>query len=121
MKELTIQANVCTLINALQENLKRHKKDYKIAREIYFDDLCQILNEMIDDAEEKVEREDRYLVSLVAPRDESEQYKRHIGFLELSEEKEIEISMEDYQRIVEDDWDWIIQANRVNATYSSRI
>ena len=120
MLDIKIKATIGSLIGSLEANKAAHIADYKVAREIYFIDLRTELEDMRKDACEENFRADQFGLNLRPPRNEAEKYDKYINMLNLSTESIIEIGVDEYERFVEDKWDWAISARNLNSIYSSK-
>ena len=60
------------------------------------------------------------IYTLNKPVDASKMYEQYISLLSQSTDKELTLALNDANAIINDSWDWAIQAKTVNSTYSSR-
>lgn len=117
-KELTVKKK--ELLDHLWKNREAHLEDYETALIVYHKDLREKLMELAEDAAKNLLRKDNYLIGFLPPVLNLKDYDRHIGFLEMAEENEITITIEEYDRYINDNWEWIANVKMQNSFYSSR-
>lgn len=117
MKALKITVKKGKLIGFLKTNRQKHAEDYEEAVGAYFRKLKETLATFQAQAGANKFRKDNYHLTLVRPEDRTEDYDRIIGMLEMAEGEDIEIDTEQYDCIVNDQWDWARRAYLSNATY----
>lgn len=108
------------LIDALKQHREQHKKDYEKAVRVYFRDLQKMVDAFDKDIAARKFRDDQYTQHHQQPMDNTAEYDKHIGFLEMAAETELELTIEQYDCYINDEWDWISHTKILNATYSSR-
>lgn len=114
---LTLKVKVDELVKHLRTNKEEHLKEYSEAVEKYFEQLCENLEELRLDAESGIKREDGYRIQLQHPQDASANYDKYINMLEMTEDDIIEIGVDEYEKFVEDNWEWVIGAKLLNSSY----
>ena len=102
MNPITVDKN--KLLKVLKENLSRHKEIFLDAMKGYRKKAIELLDANIDRA--KSGGRINLHISLDQPIDQSQDYERVIGMLEMAHEALIELSEVDYSRYVLDTWDW---------------
>jgi hypothetical protein len=114
MEKMTIKRQ--DLIDVLKKNLEVHRDEFVKAQEGYRREAIKELDRMLDDARKgnKILR----AISMPEPTDHSDDYKSAIRMLEMCVDPEIEITAEDFDRLVMDDWGWKGRWSATNATYS---
>ena len=105
------------LLEILKENLSRHKKIFLDAMKGYRKKVIELLDAHI--AEAKGGGKIFTTIHLREPVDQTEDYERVIGMLEMAEETLIELSEGDYARYVLDTWDWSGNFYTTNSAYTS--
>lgn len=103
------------LLEALVKNLQTHRDTFLKAQEGYREEVVKELDRMLKDAREgkKIKR----AISWPEPEDHSSDYEHAIRMLEMCVDEEIEITSEDFQRLVMDDWGWKAHWSDVTANY----
>ena len=93
-----------TLLAALKKNRDGHRKVFLKAQE-GFRRLCiEHLDKMLASA--KAGKAFATSIGLIAPQDHTKEYDVNIQMLEMSEDKKLVISEEQFRHFVQDDWDW---------------
>lgn len=104
------------LLEVLILNRTKHKATVNEAFTKYRELVIVELDKMI--AEAKSGRKIRRAIDLVEPMDMTETYDTAILMLEMSVDKNIELSMFEFQQYVEDHWQWSDQFNCSNVMYT---
>lgn len=111
--DLKISVNRNGLLNTLKGNLEEHEKIFNEAREKYQKTLIQFLESLLDSAKSGGHHgkgshsiNDMLYKAPEKPYDCSDEYKRIIGMLELSDSEAVTLSAQDYKHFVMDEWDW---------------
>jgi len=120
MLDMKIKVKVSELIDSLRENKKAHVEDFKKAKSVYFDDLEEALDKLTVDAVQGTIRDDNYMIMFRPPILNEANYDKYINMLHMSQDNIIEIGTDEYERFVEDTWDWAVSARMLNSTYSSK-
>lgn len=116
--------NIQDIIQALEDHKTKHIEDYKKAVAVYQKDILEnlkaltkkIRKEIPDGTKTFVERN----FSLTPPKNCEDGYQRVIDIFKKSQEQNIELSMQDADKIFNDEWDWALSAKISNSFYSSR-
>jgi len=108
------------LINALKDHKLAHIEDYEKAVVVYFQDLTKKFHDLTADAISSKFRDDEYRYHIPKPINVVNNYNKYIGFLEMSKEEEILISLQQYNAYMNDEWEWAKRATVSNALYSSK-
>jgi len=120
MIELSIKVSIETLISHLEKNKEAHIQNYEVATKIYFEDMRTSLRDMLESARNNEFRDDCFAIHLRVPVNEEAKYDKYINMLKMAEEPTITIGTDEYDRFVEDQWDWAIGARNLNNLYSSK-
>lgn len=128
--DIKVNYSVSFLIEKLKVNLENHIDDYEKALIVYKKDLYKHLMEIQNICDDILRKNDVELkdfnsmyskiYTLNKPVDASKMYEQYISLLSQSTDKELTLALNDANAIINDSWDWAIQAKTVNSTYSSR-
>jgi len=114
--EMSVTIPKNKLLASVNNNRNRHRKIFLEALRGYQKKIVKILDKMLKDV--KAGRRINHMINLPMPQDMTEEYNTVIKMLEMSSDKEIKLSSEDFSRFVEDKWDWTISFLSNNAPYS---
>lgn len=111
----TVKIDKDQLVDILEENRKTHQKTYKDAYQKYRELLIKALEDKLKDAKDgkKVEHH----ISLQSPTSYVDSYDTVLRMLHMSVDDIIELSHEDFEKYVEDKWDWTFNFTTVNSAY----
>lgn len=122
------------LIEALKKNKVLHEKEYAESIEVYYKkmetallNLHEVSFGLASSAREKkdltyyndLQIALRAVSSLVKPVDCKKLYDEYIKMFKDMAEPNVELTVQEYNSIVNDEWDWAINAKTVNSTYLS--
>ena len=102
--ELTTNVKVSELIKKVEENKKRHIELYKEAMIGYRKNLIGILSKKLNDAKENKDVD--HHISLSRPQTHEKDYACLLGMLEMTINKDIVLTREQFLQYVQDDWGW---------------
>ena len=114
--EMSVTIPKNKLLASVNNNRNRHRKIFLEALRGYQKKIVKILDKMLKDV--KAGRRINHMINLPMPQDMTEEYNTVIKMLEMSSDKEIKLSSEDFSRFVEDKWDWTSSFLSNNAPYS---
>jgi hypothetical protein len=114
----TVRINASELRNKLVENRAAHTADYEKAFVVYRDDVVAALKARLESVEHR-EPFNLYF-NLRSPEDHTADYDRVIAMLNMSVEKEVDLSSDEFNCYVLDNWEWAENAKMLNSSYSSR-
>jgi len=117
--KLKVNIRVATLVEALQNNLNEHRRNYEKAVKVYFADLTTAFGKIADSVAKGDLKADHTL-NMQKPVNNEKEYNKYINMLLQAEAETVEISAEEYSCIVDDNWSWAIQAALLNNSYSSK-
>ena len=92
------------LQEVLTTNRDAHRAIFEEAQGHYRDQLIKELDTMLEDARQG--RKIRRAVSLPEPEDHTSDYDRVLRMLEMSVHEEVDLSEQDFQYFVMDNWGW---------------
>lgn len=104
------------LLNILQKNRDKHRAIFEEALEGYKKEVIALLEKKL--ATVKRGKIVSHIIRLETPRDQTKDYDRVIGMLNMSTETEVELTEQDYSQYVLDDWTWKNQFLHSNSFYS---
>jgi hypothetical protein len=127
---IKLKYDVNVLITHLKANRDKHVSEYKEALKNYRFEVEQKLLTISALADKQVEDKkfDNFealrialnsLVMLTVPKDAEKMYDQYINMLGNTISGEIELSAEDANAIINDGWDWAVEASLSNSTYLS--
>ena len=109
------------LLSVLNENLVKHVDDVHEALELRRKEM----KEYFTDAISKMERDEGYdakeNINFPKPSDSSNDYKKAIRMVEMTQDEIIELSEEQFDKLVMDDWDWKSALAMTSAIYGKTI
>ena len=114
MKQITVQKS--DLIHILIKNMASHKEEFEGNKKKYLTALQTKLRVARDDVASGKMPDLHF--GLPEPTAHTKDYQRAIDMLNMDIEKTVVISLEEYQKYIEDDWDWKFDFNRTNAFYN---
>lgn len=115
----TIKVNKNDLLAKLKVNLETHIKDYQEACRGYRAEAVRALDNRVNQLE-RGETVDVEFHDLEVPKSHEKVYRVVIGMMEMSIEDVIELSTQEFQSYVQDDWDWKADWSFSNQKYQSR-
>jgi len=136
----TVQVEKPRLILTLQENMAKHQREYREAVVGYNQEMVVLLRRLKDDVSKSLaiwERPSRDLpttatvnleeihevqseiTSLELPRDHSDSYQQAIALMDWETRDTIELSINDFECYVRDNWNWMTSFKNSVANYSS--
>ena len=105
------------LLEILKTNMERHKKIFLDALKGYRKIVIEILDKNITRA--KSGGKIITYINLKEPVDQTQDYERVIGMLQMADDIIVELSEVDYTRYVLDNWDWSNNFYTVNSGYTT--
>lgn len=117
MRTITVKKN--ELFEKMKANRDQHRTIFLEAQEGYREAAIAELDKMLEEA--RSGKRIRRIVSLVEPMDQTSEYDRAIAMLEMSVSDTIELSAEEFNCYVLDQWRWKDQFNVSNASYSKTL
>lgn len=112
------------LIEIIEENLAQHVIDFKLAHEGYIEaveEKCQDMLVQIQRAGPSTDLNDLVTrVNLTAPVNYESEYRLILRKLELEVSDTIELDDNEFNRYVDNKWDWSHMNNQLNTMYASK-
>jgi len=104
------------LLDTVIANREKHVADYEEAREVYLEKAQALFEEKAAEAEggEMVDPS----IDLEKPVEFLEEYAQAIQMIEMDEREEIELTEEEFQKLVRDEWNWSRQFQRRTSSYT---
>lgn len=114
--DLKVEVDRKKVIKKLKENLKKHQAENKSATELYTISLIKFCQENLTRAQsnKSIKRSEP-----PKPKDYSDEYKRAIEMLELSNADTITLTANDYAKFYLDEWEWTRDWFAINSTYGA--
>lgn len=107
-----------TIIEHLLKNKEKHIKHYEEAVKGYLDYLKKELENRLASVEAgNIER--NYNLATTVPVNRVESYDKYIKLFSMNEEDIVELTVQDYDAIINDNWSWALQAFNINNFYSN--
>ena len=103
------------LLAALCENRDEHRAKFLEAQSGYREAVIEELDRMLADA--RAGNAIKRAVSWPEPQDHTADYDHAIRMLQFCVDEEIDISAEDFERLVMDEWGWKAQWTQTTANY----
>jgi predicted transcriptional regulator YdeE len=111
-----IKVTKWTLLEKLRANRAAHKAQFEEAAEGYREKVIELLEERL--AEARKGKLPSIVIGLAMPVNQTKQYDRVIGMLEMDTNDVIELEEDDYQRYVLDEWTWSASTTATNSLYT---
>lgn len=108
------------LMAILKTNRAEHREIFLEAQKKYRERAIEVLDQQLKLAREGAAFTLRQIVELVAPEDHTTEYDRAIKMLELSVDKTVTLSANEFSNLVQDVWTWSRQWAVSNSGYISR-
>jgi len=113
----SIKVKKSQLLEVLKKNKEAHREIFLEAVDGYRKQVTKLLEERLWMI--KQGKKINLYFGLTEPVDQTKDYERAIGMLQMSLDEVVELSERDYQCYVLDDWSWKNQFLASNALYSS--
>jgi hypothetical protein len=110
------KVNKNDLLKILKDNRDKHKAIFDEALVGYKEQATKLLKEHLKRVQNGSKT--RVYVSVPYPVNMTKEYNRIIGMLEMSLANEVELTEQDYQQYVMDDWTWKQSFLASNSAYS---
>ena len=114
---LPIKVKKQDLLKTLKLNKEKHRAIFEEALDGYQKKAIELLEKNLNIA--RAGRKFKLYIQLTQPVDQTADYDRVIGMLEMTLEKVIALEEEDYRAYVLDEWHWKNNFLTANSTYSS--
>jgi len=103
-----IKVNKQELIATIKDNLKKHKVDYEEALILRREKIKNIFKEEIKkiDGDKSYQTNVEFIYSELKPKNNTKSYEKALQKLEMSVDEFIELSDEDFNELVLDEWHW---------------
>jgi hypothetical protein len=101
-----IRVDKVKLLKIIRKNRTEHRATFLEAQESFREVAIKAMDQQLKDAREGKPFQLRSLTVLEAPEDHTKDYDRSIQMLEMSVDKEIVISEQEFQNFVQDTWGW---------------
>lgn len=112
----SIKVDKVKLIAVLKENRQKHRQIFEEACDGYKKKAITLLEEKLSIARSGAKV--KMMFQLLEPVDQTKDYDRAIGMLEMDLANEVELSEMDYRQYVMDDWNWKQSFLTSNSAYS---
>lgn len=114
----TVRINKLELMKKVKENRKEHKEIFDEAMAGYKDAMTKHLNAMLEDVQAGKLIDHR--IPLTQPVDHTKEYDTILTMLEMSVDKDVELTSHNFRQYVMDDWDWKDNFLHSNVRYSAK-
>ena len=127
----TVRVKTAQLKETLRSNLEKHRREYNEAREGWIAERKEAMatlsaataacaKESTKKTREEVRDTFHAWNNLAAPRDHSGDYEQAIALMEWETRDEIDLSINDFECYVRDNWNWQREFKMSHANYSNR-
>lgn len=113
----TITVEKSRLIKTLNENKVKHAEKVAKAREVYRQKIIEELDKRLQEAKKGGDIDPGFLHRLPIPLDYTDEYERAIDQYEWELAPQIELTRQDFNRFVRDEWEWQQQFMASSAAY----
>lgn len=110
-----VNVKITDLLEILRKNRAEHRAIFEKALEGFRKEVIRQLERSLEDA--KAGRRYRLRIDLIQPMDQTKEYDRAIGMLEMATDETIDLSEIDYACYVQDEWSWKNQFTASNSRY----
>lgn len=117
MKDITVEK--ARLLETLQRNRDEHKDIFLRAQEIYRKRVIELLDRNLADA--RAGREIITFINLPQPKDYTKEFDKAIAMLDWETSDEITLGEHDFQRYVQNEWEWAQAFAASTASYVSGV
>lgn len=114
----TVRLEKTRLIVIIKRNRDSHSALFEKAWSGYRDECVRLLTENLDAMKANKMHVVRFFEQ--PPENHSKDYDRVINMLEMSVDETIELTNQEFQNYVQDDWDWKDRWATANSKYTSR-
>lgn len=111
-----IRVNKVALVSTLKKNRDNHRKIFLEAVDGYKKTIIKELEFRLEQA--KKGKRVEHFINIQQPQDQTRDYDRVLGMLDMSLDTEVDLTEQDYQAYVLDDWGWKKNFLHSNALYS---
>lgn len=115
----TVNVNRNDLLSVLKKNREQHLQEYLEARAGYQVKAIKQMKQNLKQARQGGEIIQH--LGLVVPLNYTDHYDIVIGMLEMDVNPHVELTQDDYNRYVMDNWDWKGSAMMANSHYSATL
>jgi len=116
MREMNIR--VSDLLESLRVNRETHRETFEEAQMGYREAMIEELDRMLADA--KAGNSIRRMVTMPEPQDHTSDYDVAIRMLEMCVDDVVEITVDDFERLVMDEWGWKTDWVNTTSNYTAR-
>lgn len=106
------------LVELIKKNRDEHREVFLKAQEGYREKAIAVLDEQLARARKAQGIDMAVIVGIVQPQDHTEDYDRVLEMLSLSVDDTIELTSEEFQNFVQDNWHWSRSWALSNSTYT---
>lgn len=133
MMDVKVKYETSYVVNILKAHMNSHVEEYEKAMKVYYRELANAAEELIgmatnfaidaranDNPDFKTVK-DKYdkLTTIKKPVDASKMYDQLIVLFTATTDETIELTLDDANSIINDEWDWAVSAKFVNSSYTS--
>lgn len=104
MKNVTVKKK--DLKKILAKNRSEHREIFLEAQKKYREQAIKMLDEQLALARDNKPFAMRRLVAMIEPQDHTAEYDRVLGMLDMEIADKVTPDQADFQKFVQDDWDW---------------
>ena len=113
----TVKVSKVKLLDTLKKNRETHKEQFEQAFKGYRKKMVETLQKNLDSFEKGGNVEVVVNVNLTRPQDHTEDYDRAIQMMTWEINDEIELTLQEFTQLVQDDWGWKQQFTTTNQFY----
>lgn len=114
-----VKVNKKDLLKKLKENREKHNTIFLEALDGYKKAVIEVLEDRLVDA--KSGKRIPHHIDLVEPMDQTREYDQAIAMLEMSVDKQIELTQHEFAAYVMDKWGWSDQFTVTNSVYAASL
>jgi len=113
MKTVKIKKSV--LVEVVSRNMQQHREQFEKAFDGYRRECESVLSQNLENL--KMNRRHVVRFSEIPPEDHTDDYRRVLAMLDMSVDDVIELTNQEFQQYVQDDWNWKSQWIGSNSKY----
>ena len=115
-----MEFRVKDVIEKVTENKEKHLADYEAAKQAYKQESLALLEKALADAKLGKFPETQFVSLPPKPKSYIPSYDRIISMLNLTSQKTVELSEQDYSKYILDNWEWKELFTSTSAYYMQR-
>lgn len=117
----SVKINKNELLEVIKQNLKKHEEDIKEALSLRRTQIVEELSSVLNEIKESEVHQPKESYHFPIPKDNSDEYKKAIRMIEMTQDLVIELDEGQFERLVLDKWFWKNELRTTSALYGKFI